>query len=60
MRGSEKQNFEQVANMRHYNLVSAFYLSGAIQKGQGESEEEGIKGLYFREIKLLSWYHCRL
>jgi len=31
-RGMEKKHFEQVTTMRHYNLVSAFYLSGAILK----------------------------
>lgn len=48
----ERKHFEQVTKMRHDNLVSAFYLSGAILK---EREiDEGIKGPLFRETKLLS------
>lgn len=57
-RGLERKHFEQVTKMRHNNLVSAFYLSGAIIKKREIDEE--IKGLVFREIKLLSWYHCEV
>lgn len=57
-RGLERKHFEQVTKMRHDNLVSAFYLSGAILK---EREiDEGIKGPLFRETKLLSWHHCKV
>lgn len=49
-RGLERKHFEQITKMRHNNLVSAFYLPGAILK-EREIDKE-IKGLlcFLREL----------